>query len=143
MKDFIQLDLDGYYVGIVQGPKDPGGNYGEEGPPEVDTYLQPANSIEAEAPTVPSGKRAKWSGSDWIFEDIPQVEQDPPSLDVIDIVPTTSALDGPDAVELLPYMKSRLIEYGSLEKQVEFITENGLEAWQTKVAVIKEKYPKP
>ena len=111
MKDFIQLDLDGYYVGIVQGPKDPGGNYGEEGPPEVDTYLQPANSIEAEAPTVPSGKRAKWSG--------------------------------PDAVELLPYMKSRLIEYGSLEKQVEFITENGLEAWQTKVAEIKEKYPKP
>ena len=40
-------------------------------------------------------------------------------------------------------MKSRLIEYGSLEKQVEFITENGLEAWQTKVAEIKEKYPKP
>ena len=34
-------------------------------------------------------------------------------------------------------------EYGSLEDQIEFITENGLDAWQTKVADIKTKYPKP
>ena len=36
----------------------------------------------------------------------------------------------------------RLHEYGPPEVQLEFITENGLEAWQSKVAEIKAKYPK-
>jgi len=39
-------------------------------------------------------------------------------------------------------VSNRLSEYGLPEKQLEFITENGLEAWQTKVAEIKAKYPK-
>ena len=38
--------------------------------------------------------------------------------------------------------KNRRGAYGKPEAQIEFITENGLEAWQTKVAEIKEKYPK-
>ena len=37
---------------------------------------------------------------------------------------------------------NRLGEYGTPVEQLEFITENGLEAWQTKVAEIKAKYPK-
>ena len=37
---------------------------------------------------------------------------------------------------------NRAVEYGSAETQIEFITENGLDAWQTKVAEIKAKYPK-
>jgi hypothetical protein len=37
---------------------------------------------------------------------------------------------------------NRTKEYGSIEKQIEFITENGLDAWQDKVAEIKAKYPK-
>ena len=36
----------------------------------------------------------------------------------------------------------RQIEYGSPEKMIEYITENGLEAWQSKVQEIKTKYPK-
>ena len=36
----------------------------------------------------------------------------------------------------------RLHEYGPPEVQLEFITENGLEAWQSEVAKIKAKYPK-
>lgn len=36
----------------------------------------------------------------------------------------------------------RLSNYGSPEAQLEFITENGLEAWQTKVAEIKVRHPK-
>ena len=39
-------------------------------------------------------------------------------------------------------VNKRIGEYGPVEKQIEFITENGLEAWQTKVAEIKAKYPK-
>ena len=37
---------------------------------------------------------------------------------------------------------NRQKEYGSIAEQIEFITENGLDAWQTKVQTIKTKYPK-
>jgi hypothetical protein len=37
---------------------------------------------------------------------------------------------------------NRQAEYGSTAKQIEYITENGLDAWQTKVQEIKTKYPK-
>ena len=41
------------------------------------------------------------------------------------------------------WLESRLAAYGPESEQIEFITENGLEAWQTKVSEIKTKYPKP
>jgi hypothetical protein len=37
---------------------------------------------------------------------------------------------------------NRKAAYGSLEQQIEYITENGIEAWQTKVAEIKANNPK-
>ena len=37
---------------------------------------------------------------------------------------------------------NRMKEYSSVEEQIEFITENGLTPWQTKVSEIKAKYPK-
>lgn len=46
-----------------------------------------------------------------------------------------------DALEEI--LEKRQQAYGSVEKQIEFITENGLEAWQDKVAEIKAQYPKP
>jgi hypothetical protein len=39
-------------------------------------------------------------------------------------------------------ISKRIAEYGSVAKQIEYITENGLDAWQSKVAEIKAKYPK-
>jgi hypothetical protein len=39
-------------------------------------------------------------------------------------------------------IEARVLSYGPPTDQIEFITENGLEAWQTKVAEIKAKYPK-
>lgn len=41
------------------------------------------------------------------------------------------------------YIEKRAEAYGSASEQLEFITENGLEAWQQKVAEIKALYPKP
>lgn len=38
---------------------------------------------------------------------------------------------------------NRLAEYGTPEAQIEFITEQGLEAWQANVAEIKATHPKP
>jgi DNA-binding protein H-NS len=39
-------------------------------------------------------------------------------------------------------VQNRLKEYGTIAEQIEYITENGLDAWQTKVNNIKAKYPK-
>ena len=36
----------------------------------------------------------------------------------------------------------RRAEYGTIEQQLEYITENGLTKWQENVAAIKKKYPK-
>ena len=47
------------------------------------------------------------------------------------------------AAELeLKVIGKRSDEYGRPEDQIEFITENGLEAWQAKVAEIKARHPK-
>ena len=40
------------------------------------------------------------------------------------------------------YADKRIKEYGSIAEQIEYITENGLDAWQSKVNSIKAKYPK-
>jgi hypothetical protein len=40
------------------------------------------------------------------------------------------------------WLDNRKFAYGAPEEQLEFITENGLEAWQARVAEIKAKYPK-
>ena len=39
-------------------------------------------------------------------------------------------------------ISKRIKEYGSIAEQIEYITENGIEAWQSKVNSIKLKYPK-
>ena len=39
-------------------------------------------------------------------------------------------------------IQNRVAEYGSLAKQIEYITENGLTKWQENVTAIKKKYPK-
>ena len=39
-------------------------------------------------------------------------------------------------------IQARKSLYGSIEQQIEYITENGIEAWQTKVQQIKTDNPK-
>ena len=51
--------------------------------------------------------------------------------------------DGTDEDPDPKWLSSRKTEYGALETQIEFITENGLGAWQTEVARIKTKFPRP
>lgn len=41
------------------------------------------------------------------------------------------------------WLRDRVAAYGTPAEQLEYITENGLEAWQTRVAAIKTQYPKP
>ena len=39
-------------------------------------------------------------------------------------------------------INNRKAEYGTVEQQLEYITENGLTKWQENVTAIKKKYPK-
>jgi len=49
-----------------------------------------------------------------------------------------------EAVDDRPdWLKARIVAYGSLEAQIEHITENGLDKWQEHVAKIKADNPKP
>ena len=45
-------------------------------------------------------------------------------------------------IKIETYEDKRIKEYGSIAEQIEYITENGLDAWQSKVNSIKAKYPK-
>ena len=49
---------------------------------------------------------------------------------------------GDEYVELT-WREKRIVAYGPVVEQIEYITENGLTPWQNKVAEIKAKYPKP
>ena len=53
----------------------------------------------------------------------------------------SDAIDEPEEPELT-WSDKRLEAYGYWTEQLEFITENGLEAWQARVAEIKAGYPK-
>jgi hypothetical protein len=48
-----------------------------------------------------------------------------------------------EAVTLPAWMQSRIDAYGDPRTQIEFISENGLAAWQTEVARIKALHPQP
>ena len=70
-----------------------------------------------------------------------------PSFATVGFTSTASAKPEPvveDSVDDRPaWLIARTNAYGSLESQLEYITENGLEAWQAKVAKIKTDNPKP
>lgn len=54
----------------------------DESPMEPGVFLFPANTVDSSKPVIPEGFRAKWTGSDFIFEEIPkQKEIDPPTLE--------------------------------------------------------------
>ena len=61
--------------------------------------------------------------------------------------PTLAQLDAYEAQAKIvennrAQVQNRIKEYGSIAEQIEYITENGIEAWQSKVNSIKAKYPK-
>ena len=66
-----------------------------------------------------------------------------PSFAKAGFTSTASAKPDPDPVDDRPaWLIARQAAYGSVEGQIEYITENGLDKWQTKVAEIKTANPK-
>ena len=67
-----------------------------------------------------------------------------PSFLSAGVTRTAAEKSAEDFVDPRPqYVQDRTAAYGTVESQIEYITENGLEAWQTKVAQIKADNPKP
>lgn len=71
------------------------------------------------------------------------LEQDKKALQVSVGLTGMSSEPIETTAELPSWLANRLTEYGSPATQIEFITENGIDAWKNKVNSIKEKYPKP
>ena len=67
-----------------------------------------------------------------------------PSFAAVGFKSTASAKPSEGTVVEIPdWKQARMNDYGTVESQLEFITENGLDKWQEKVAKIKADNPKP
>jgi hypothetical protein len=96
----------------------------QRNPVRPDSWLMPGGCTDIEPPDFnKETHQCRFDGDQWVISEIPQPEPEPEPY-----IPT--------------YANKRFEEYGTTEEQIEFITENGLEAWQSKVAEIKQKYPK-
>mgnify|MGYP001226118862 FL=1 len=124
-----------------------------ESPLEPGVFHMPANTVETKPPKFdPSKKICQWDGAKWVVTDIPKVagntlEQPPlPEKPATPEPPPAEnhVHEEPEEIEkpVIDYRYKREGEYGQPWQQIEFITENGLEAWQARVAEIKKKYPK-
>ncbi len=65
-----------------------------------------------------------------------------PSFATAGFTSTASAKPEPIVVDIPNWKQARMNAYGTVESQLEYITENGLDAWQTHVAEIKAANPK-
>ncbi len=125
-------------------------------PLEPGVFHIPANTVDTKPPKFdPAKKTCKWDGGKWVLADIvkvptPEVKQPPmPEKPELPESPPEEEHkheeEGSNKPEenLETYKWKRGLEYGLPHEQLEYITENGLEAWQKRVADIKKKYPKP
>jgi hypothetical protein len=123
MKQVVQLDAAGYFVGITVA---------DESPLEPGIFILPGGAVDAKVPNVPQGKRAKWEGS-WVFEDIPQStpESEPEPLT-------------PEQQDAF-ISQQRQLAYQTESDPLFFKAQRGeatMEEWQAKVAEIKTRFPK-
>ena len=98
----------------------------QKNPVRPDSWLMPGGCTEIKPPDFnKETHQCRFEGDQWVISEIqiPEPEPEPEAY-----FPT--------------YADRRLEEYGTTQEQIEFITENGLEAWQARVASIKAKYPK-
>ena len=94
-------------------------------PLEEGVWLMPGGSTDVEPPEFNKETHTcSFNGTKWVVEEIPPPESEP---------------EAPEPT----FLDKRMMEYGTAEEQLEFITENGLAAWQSKVSEIKTKYTKP
>lgn len=118
MKQVIQLDSNGYYVGLTTA---------DESPLEAGVYLMPANSIDAVVPDIPEGHKAKWDNA-WVFEALPSPE-------------STEEQEKPE----LTYVEKRFFEYPPMTDYLDGIVKGDqaqIDKYIADCLAVKAKYPK-
>ena len=99
---------------------------------KIIAYLGKKPNFHSEVGMENDGKGSKivfWSDS---------LEKSKPTDDELNALETEATKLKNNAIAVANRQK----EYGTVEKQIEFITEKGLEAWKTNVQSIKTKYAK-
>lgn len=71
-KPVLQLDHNGYFIGSTVA---------DESPLQPGVFLLPARCVDANAPSVPSGKLAKWNGTGFDLEDVHDIPAYVPTLE--------------------------------------------------------------
>ncbi len=105
-----------------------GGSWAQVNMDASDTEVEFAEKVSAYAPVVASTP-------DWA---VPESTEEVLTTGMMQSPATGSDHD----FEVPEWLDDRIAAYGSSASQIEFITENGLEAWQEEVARIKEANPK-
>lgn len=125
MKRVVQLDKDGYFVGMTEA---------DESPLEPGVYLMPAMTVDADPPVIPAGQVAKWGDGAWVYE------PEPPGPDPIP--------EPPDEDEV-PKEKSndqlRFEAYPSMYEYLDGIVKGDqaqIDKYIADCLAIKAKYPK-
>ena len=118
MKNVIQLDSDGYFLGVTVA---------DESPLEPGVFLYPANTIDAEFPVLAEGERAKWE-NEWIIES--PTPQPPEPI--------------PDPEPELTYAEKRALEYPPIGDQLDALFHAGVfpPEMAAQLQAVKDKYPK-
>ena len=112
----------------------------QENPVRPGDYLIPADSTEYPPPVHDrETQEVFYNGSQWVITDLETITEEDP---------TDTPLGNPENETVLPdnipeYVQQRMLAYGGLEKQIEYITEHGFDAWKARVEEIKAMYPKP
>lgn len=119
MKSVVQLDINGYFVGMTTA---------DESPLEPGIYLMPANTIDAVEPIIPEGHLARWDGQ-WIFE-----------LRII------SNDDLEQTPEELTYSEKRSMEYPPIADYLDGVVKGDqvqIDKYIADCLAVKAKYQKP
>ena len=119
MKNVIQLDDYGYFVGTT---------IADESPLEPGIYLIPSNALDVEPPVIPAGHTARWDKA-CIYEPIPAPIVEP----VLEPAPLT-------------YVEQRALAYPPITDYLDGIVKGDQVQIDTYIAsclAVKAEYPKP
>ena len=119
MKQVIQLDAQGYFVGTTTA---------DESPLEQGVYLMPADTVDGDVPTIPDNHKAKWNNG-WVFEVIPEPE---PEVEV-------------DFKADWTYVEYRRSEYPPITDYLDGVVKGDqaqIDAYIAACQAVKAKYPK-
>lgn len=136
MKQVIQLDEDGYFVGTTMA---------DESPLEPGLLLMPAHTIDIPLSALPawgSHQRLRWNGG-WVVEDVPPVESvvEPPNVADISQQPV---LDVP-VNDTPQWYIDRVKNYPDIAIYVDGIVkgdQSQIDAYIAACLAVKAKYPK-